>query len=296
MEKESPLKQKHHQHEKQGYQCLVPEETHQTKKEMNGKGDAGNIGDIIGLQQLKQLQDLHRDIQNLQRDLVALQHRLQPRHGTSEEVFLRFMLKPGSLETFNGFTKVEDFIKQFNRLAQASGLTAQGKWKILPLTLGQTATLWMEEYERAHPVGGGEITEQDWNALLEDMTTTFSMSGTAIARTTLLTREQGPEEPFNKYYFDMLDKCNDVDERMPESEKIEYILRGMKEEWRRGIYEITTEPTRDQIVTNVTRWERKEVMKEDALQTQQGSIFQILDILRNWNIFTTWEKWQRKVS
>lgn len=123
---------------------------------------------------------------------------------------------------FSGKTdeSIEDFLKHFRRAAKANRWSEETKLLQLPCYLTGPALDFFETIEDSCV---------DFDNAAEKLTISFkSATKTQQSYYKLMTRRQGVREDVWDYYHEMLKLCHDVNQRMTEAEKVDFILRGLK--------------------------------------------------------------------
>lgn len=135
---------------------------------------------------------------------------------------------------FQGTTteNIGTYLDQFEIIARANDWNEDQKCKYLPCFLRGSARLWYNNFLRTPAAIG-----LNWNALTQALRGHFnSKSYVELAETKLSLRFQGETEPFETYYYDVLNFCNIVDPNMAELQKVRHLIRGMRSSLMEKIY------------------------------------------------------------
>lgn len=148
---------------------------------------------------------------------------------------------------------VDSFIHKYNKASTINGWSDEQKSSFLSIYLLDTASTFLDNFEKINPKPTWEQTEKALRLEFEHT------SQTHMLRTMLEKRKQLPDESIASYINDAENLCKRIDSNMLESELVYTILKGLKPEIARYIGMLENNNLQD-LKKNIRKYESIEFM------------------------------------
>lgn len=124
---------------------------------------------------------------------------------------------------------VDSFIQKYNKASNINGWSPEQKKSFLAIYLQNTASTFLDNYEKSYPVN-------TWDQLEQALRLEFEPTAQAhMLRTMLEKRKQLPDESTASYINDAENLCKRIDPQMSQSEISHTIMKGLKPEIARYV-------------------------------------------------------------
>jgi len=128
---------------------------------------------------------------------------------------------------FSGEREVKFFLEDFERAANANSWTEKVKLEMLPNFFTNAASTWCRTYVTCLRRTGAAAP--DWATMKTHLTLAFQEVAPDVKNQMMLEdRRQKLDESVERYYYSVLNLCDEVDVNMDESKRVRYLIRGLR--------------------------------------------------------------------
>jgi hypothetical protein len=155
------------------------------------------------------------------------------------------------------------WLQDMDDLFDATQTTSADRRRLLPLCFGDDIKKWYRLEER----------ESDYNAFRRTFVTTFTSAAHKLQLVSRLNnRRQGPSEPVQTYFYDVLSLCKRFNPAMDKDEQIVHLLKGLRPSLRERLIihnpdtcqEFLDQAKRVEVAVNITQLHEPRMAEVDS--------------------------------